>query len=104
MMPAEPGGDEQAPKRGAQGDEEAGGDLDDADDVHGVVGAAGHDVVDPGREVAASSRPSTLANLSRPNRIGATVKPMRSSRKAWAAGSRAQPRSSRHGRARGARR
>src|SRR6185437_14631074 len=30
---------------------------------------------------------STLANLSTPNRIGATVKPIRKSQKAWYAGS-----------------
>ena len=49
---AEPGGDEQPAEARADGDDEAGGDLDDADDVHRVGGVAGDEVVERGREVA----------------------------------------------------
>ena len=52
MMPAEPGGDEQAAEARRDGDDEAGDDLDDADDVHRVGGAAGDDVVELRGEVA----------------------------------------------------
>jgi hypothetical protein len=45
---AEPAGDEQPAEARRDGDDEAGDDLDDADDVHGVGGAAGDDVVELG--------------------------------------------------------
>ena len=52
-MPPSQAATRSAPKRGRRATHEAGDDLDDADDVHGVVGAAGQDVVDPRRQVDA---------------------------------------------------
>ena len=51
MIPASQSADDVAADAGADGDEHAGGDLDDADHQHGLVGVAGHEVVDPRSEV-----------------------------------------------------
>ena len=48
---AEPAGDEQAAEARHDGHDEAGDDLDRADDVHGGLGAAGNQVVELRREV-----------------------------------------------------
>ena len=50
--PGEPRGDEVAAEARADGDDEAGDDLDRADGVHDLVRAAGQEVGDLGREVA----------------------------------------------------
>ena len=47
----EPGGDQVATESWPDGDHESGDDLDDADGEHGLVGVAGNEVVDLGREV-----------------------------------------------------
>jgi len=49
---AEPAGDQQAAVSRSNRDHETGDDLDDADDVHRVVGVAGQDAVELAREVA----------------------------------------------------
>ena len=49
--PRQPGGDQGRAVARLDRDEDPGDDLDHADDVHEVLAAAGHDVVDPRREV-----------------------------------------------------
>ena len=51
MIPPSQAGDEQAAEARRDRDDEAGGDLDDADDVHRVGGVARDDVVELRREV-----------------------------------------------------
>ena len=50
-IPAEPGGDDVGAVAGLERDDDAGHDLDHSDQVHRGRGAAGDDVVDPGRQV-----------------------------------------------------
>jgi hypothetical protein len=52
MIPASQPATSRPPKGRHDGDDEARGDLDDADEVHRGTGAAGEDVVELGGEVA----------------------------------------------------
>ena len=51
MIPASQPATSRPPKRGADGHDDAGGDLDDADEVHRVLRAAGEQVVELRRQV-----------------------------------------------------
>jgi hypothetical protein len=83
--PGQPGSDEVAPELGADRDDEPGDNLDDPDGQHRLVGVAGNEIVDLGRQVDAPVD-EPVEEIVEPEHDRDDREPIRSSMNAWKAG------------------